>query len=411
MPAGSIPPKRRKRRRRRRRRNPPEQSRSSRVTSWRRWSAFFGRSRRGISEHTFSESPSKRHDTFLSKGCHSRETLTSEASVEPRGRVRVLGLLAPSGCYMRLAAGVVALVVCVHAGLWTLLRDESKAPNVEGPLASLSFSPYRGSTSPAAGNRPVASQIRYDLKIISPYTRAIRTYSSTGGVELVPGIATEFDLRVTLGAWIDKDEKRNEQELRAAIDLAKKHRNINAIVVGNETVYRQEKTVEELIKTIQRVKRESPVPVTTGEIWHIWIEHPELASAVDFIAAHILPYWEGFSEKVAVDQAVTIYNRLRQAFPGKRIVIAEFGWPSAGYNLKNANPGAFEQAEVLRTFVRKAEAFGIDYNIVEAIDQPWKIFEGGVGPYWGIFDAARQPKFPWTGALSDPEHWKLAGLA
>jgi exo-beta-1,3-glucanase (GH17 family)/cellulose synthase/poly-beta-1,6-N-acetylglucosamine synthase-like glycosyltransferase len=312
---------------------------------------------------------------------------------------------------MRLAAGVVALVVCVHAGLWTLLRDESKAPNIEGPLASISFSPYHGSAHPDSGNRPTPSQIQSDLKIISPHTRAIRTYSSTGGVELVPGIATEFDLRVTAGAWIDKDEKRNEKELRAAIDLAKRHRNINAIVVGNETIYRDEKKVDELIKIIQRVKRESPVPVTTGEIWSVWRDHPELVSAVDFIAVHILPYWEGRSHATAVDDAIGAYNLLRQRYPGKRIVIAEFGWPSAGYNLKNANPGRIEQAEVLRDFVARAEALGIDYNIVEATDQPWKIFEGSVGPYWGLFDANRKPKFSWTGPVIHPEHWKLAGLA
>ena len=75
--------------------------------------------------------------------------------------------------------------------------------------------------------------------------------------------------------------------------------------------------------------------------------------------------------------------------PGKRIVIAEFGWPSAGYNFHNANPGRIEQAEVLRDFVTRADAYGIDYNIVEAIDQPWKTMEGGVGPYWGLFDASR----------------------
>jgi exo-beta-1,3-glucanase (GH17 family)/cellulose synthase/poly-beta-1,6-N-acetylglucosamine synthase-like glycosyltransferase len=312
---------------------------------------------------------------------------------------------------MRLVAGVVALVVCVHAGLWVLLHDQSKAPDVEGPLASVSFSPYHGSTHPDSGNRPTAAQIRSDLKIIAPLTRAIRTYSSTGGVELVPGIATEFDLRVAVGAWIDKDEKRNEQELRAALDLARKHRNVNAIVVGNETVYRGDKTPEELIRTIQKVKRETPVPVTTGEIWHVWIEHPELASAVDFIAAHILPYWEGFSERQAVDQAVLIYDKLRRTFPGKRVVIAEFGWPSAGYNFKDANPGRVAQAEVLRDFVARAEALGIDYNIVEATDQPWKTFEGSVGPYWGLFDANRQPKFAWTGPITHPEYWKVAGLA
>ena len=102
---------------------------------------------------------------------------------------------------------------------------------------------------------------------------------------------------------------------------------------------------------IQRVKRSTTVPVTTGEIWHVWIEHPELVSAVDYIAAHILPYWEGFSDEQAVDQAILIYDKLRQAYPGKRIVIAEFGWPSAGYNMHNANPGRIEQAVVLRDFV------------------------------------------------------------
>jgi len=102
---------------------------------------------------------------------------------------------------------------------------------------------------------------------------------------------------------------------------------------------------------------------------------------------------------------------LRQAYPGKRIVIAEFGWPSAGYNLKNAEPGRIEQAVVLRDFVSRAEAFGIDYNIVEAIDQPWKIFEGGVGPYWGLFDAARHPKFSWTGSITNPDHWPPPNFA
>ena len=150
----------------------------------------------------------------------------------------------------------------------------------------------------------------------------------------MPGIASEFGLRVTIGAWIDKNQERNEREIRSVIDLAHRHSNINGIFVGNETIYRGEQTVPELIAKIQRVKRAVNVPVTTGEIWNVWMEHPELVSAVDFIAAHILPYWEGISEQQAVDQAILIYDKLRQAYPGKRVVIAEFGWPSAGYNLQ-----------------------------------------------------------------------------
>jgi exo-beta-1,3-glucanase (GH17 family)/cellulose synthase/poly-beta-1,6-N-acetylglucosamine synthase-like glycosyltransferase len=312
---------------------------------------------------------------------------------------------------MRTVAVVVALVVCVHAGLWTLLQRQQAVSNVDGPLASISYSPYTRSQHPDYGDRPTAEQIRADLKILSPYTQAIRTYSSTGGGELVPAIAAEFGLKVTLGIWIDKNEARNEREIQAAIALARRYSNVNAIVVGNETTLRAEKSIDDLVRLIQRVKRQSPVPVTTGEIWTVWIDHPELASAVDFIAAHILPYWDGFSATQAVDKTIEFYDKLRAAHPGKRIVIAEFGWPSAGYNMREADPGRIEQASVLREFISRAEAYGIDYNIIEAFDQPWKTNEGGVGMYWGVFDASRHAKFAWTGLVNDPDHWKIGALA
>ncbi|HEY6602931.1 MAG TPA: glycosyltransferase [Xanthobacteraceae bacterium] len=312
---------------------------------------------------------------------------------------------------MRTVAVVVALVACVHAGFWTLLQRQQAVANIDAPLASISYSPYTRSQHPDHGDRPTPAQIRADLKILSPYTQAIRTYTSTGGGELVPAIAAEFGLKVTLGIWIDKNEDRNEREIQAAIALARRYSNINAIVVGNETTLRAEKSIDELVRLIQRVKRQSPVPVTTGEIWTVWIEHPELASAVDFIAAHILPYWDGFHATQAVDKTVEFYTKLRQVHPGKRVVIAEFGWPSAGYNMREADPGRIEQASVLRDFVSRAEAYGIDYNIIEAFDQPWKTNEGGVGMYWGIFDASRHAKFAWTGLVSDPDHWKIGVIA
>src|SRR6187401_753603 len=312
---------------------------------------------------------------------------------------------------MRVVVFVGVLIACIHASVWAVSRDIISAPAFNGQLASVSYTPFDGSAHPDSGRRSSAEQIRADLKAITPYTRMIRTYSSTGGAELIPEVAREFGLRVSIGAWIVKNTDRNEREMRAVIDLAKRHRNVDSVVVGNETIFRGEQTTDELIRKIQRVKRETSVPVTTGEIWNAWIEHPELVSAVDFIAAHVLPYWEGISETAAVDQAIRIYDQLRQAYPGKRIVIAEFGWPSAGYNRRAANPDPLIQARVLRNFVSRAEALGIDYNIIEAYDQPWKTFEGGVGPYWGMFDTSRQPKFSWTGPISDPDHWKLAGIA
>ncbi len=312
---------------------------------------------------------------------------------------------------MRAIVAVLLFVTAAHAAIWGGLREERQAPDFNGILPSVSYAPFVGTGHPDVDNIPDAEKIRADLKKLSPLTKAIRLYSSTGGVELVPPIAAEFGLKVTVGAWIDKNTERNEREIAAAIDLAKHNSNVVGIVVGNETIYRGEQKVEDLIELIQRVKKQANVPVTTGEIWNIWRDYPQLASSVDFIAAHILPYWENFTDKQAVDQAMYIYGHLREIFPGKRIVIAEFGWPSAGYNLKNANPGPFEQASVLRNFVTRADAIGMDYNIVEAIDQPWKFFEGGVGPYWGILNASREPKFAWSGPIVDQDYWKVATIA
>jgi exo-beta-1,3-glucanase (GH17 family)/cellulose synthase/poly-beta-1,6-N-acetylglucosamine synthase-like glycosyltransferase len=311
---------------------------------------------------------------------------------------------------MRAVVAVLLFVATIHAALWGVFRDKEQAPDFAGVLPSVSYAPFeRGHT--VADSVADSERVRADLKKLSTLTRAVRLYSSTEGSELVPPIAAEFGLKVTVGAWIDKNVDRNEREIDAAINLARRNSNVIGVVVGNETIYRGEQKVDDLIELIKRVKKSVNVPVTTGEIWNIWRDNPELAYSVDFIAAHVLPYWENFTDRQAVDQAVAMYQLLRDQFPGKRIVIAEFGWPSAGYNLQNAVPGPFQQAVVLRNFVKRAEAIGMEYNIVEAIDQPWKFFEGGVGPYWGILDASREPKFAWTGPVVNENYWKLATIA
>ena len=310
------------------------------------------------------------------------------------------------------AAAIIAVVTGFHAAVWYSLRPQASAPAITERFASLSFAPYdRTVRHPDKGPPVTAKQIRSDVDAVADYTKAIRTYSSTGGLELIPSIAGERGLRVSVGAWIDKDETRNALEIQNAVGLAKQNSNVDALVVGNETIFRGEKSAEEMAELIRKVKRQTNVPVTTGEIWNVWLDHPELVSAVDFIAAHILPYWEGVPAEQVVDRSIDIYNRLRAAYPGKRIVIAEFGWPSAGYNRDAAVPGEIAQADVIRTFTTRADALGIDYNIIEAFDAPWKSFEGSVGQYWGVFDADRHLKFSLSGPLTKKTYERTALLA
>jgi cellulose synthase/poly-beta-1,6-N-acetylglucosamine synthase-like glycosyltransferase/exo-beta-1,3-glucanase (GH17 family) len=305
---------------------------------------------------------------------------------------------------MRIAAIVICLMACLHLGLRSIDRSQWSAPDVADPLPSLSYNRFVGSSS----ERLQPARIRADLAVIATRAKAVRTYASTRGLELVPEIADEFGLKVTVGAWIGTDDARNAKEIASALALARENHNVSRIIVGNEVLFRHEKTATELADLVRRAKRDSPVPVATAEPWQQWLAHPELADAVDMIFAHVIPYWQGFNQKTAVEQSLAIYDRLKQVFPNKPIVIGEAGWPSAGYNYLDSVPSPGAQAAVLREFAARANALGIDYNIVEAIDQPQKLFEGAVGPYWGIFDASLRPKFAWTGPiLTDPDRWKV----
>jgi glucan 1,3-beta-glucosidase len=101
---------------------------------------------------------------------------------------------------MRSVAVVVALVACLHAGAWAVRQTQASAPNFEGVLNSVSYSPFTTAAHPdLEGSRPTEERIRADLKAIAPYTRAIRLYSSTGGLEQVPNLAEYFGLPVALG--------------------------------------------------------------------------------------------------------------------------------------------------------------------------------------------------------------------
>ena len=315
---------------------------------------------------------------------------------------------------MRSVVAVIALVACVHAGLWALATRQSSAPAFDGQLASVSYAPFAAIARSRCGDRRAPNKSAPTSSCSRRCTRSIRTYSSTGGVELVPGIAREFGLRVTVGAWIDKNTRTaTSAKSQSAIDLARGTATSTASSSATKRSTAATQTVADLIKQDPaRQARRVRVPVTTGEIWNVWIEHPELVSAVDYIAAHVLPYWEGLPARPRRSiRRSCIYDKLRQAYPGKRIVIAEFGWPSAGYNYHERLPGPHRAGRGAARFRRARRRLGIDYNIIEAFDQPWKTFEGGVGPYWGLFDAQRQPKFAWTGPIADPDHWKLAGIA
>src|SRR6202140_1494475 len=98
---------------------------------------------------------------------------------------------------MRAVFAGLFLVTSADAAMWGAFRERQQAPDFTGVLPSVSYAPFEGTGHPDVDNIPSAEKIRADMKRLAPLTRAIRLYSSTGGVEMGPPIAAGFRLTGT----------------------------------------------------------------------------------------------------------------------------------------------------------------------------------------------------------------------
>ncbi|MCL2589625.1 MAG: beta-1,6-glucan synthase [Betaproteobacteria bacterium] len=251
-------------------------------------------------------------------------------------------------------------------------------------------------------------QIEEDLRALSVITGCVRIYSTDNGLDQVPEVARGLGLKVLLGAWIGYGQKKNAIELERALTLANVYRDtVRALIVGNEVLLRRERTAAEMRVLLDSVRAKSPVPITYADVWEYWLKNADLAAHVDFVTVHILPFWE--DDPVNIERALTHVAEVREktgaVFAGKSVLIGETGWPGAGLQRGESLPSKVNQARYIREFVHRAHALGWDYNLIEAIDQPWKrALEGTVGGHWGMLDAdTLQTKFPLSGLISERE--------
>ena len=314
-----------------------------------------------------------------------------------------------------------ALVACVYvmaaatilAWLWGSGRPVPLAGVAGGRVQCLSYSPPHA--DPADARITPVARIRADLEHLAAYTKCVRTYSVYNGLDQVPEIARELKLKVMLGIWIGEDKKQNEWELKRALQLTQSHRDvIESLVVGNEVLLRREQTPAALKQYIRRVRAATDLPITYADVWEFWERYPQVAEDVSFVTVHMLPYWEDFP--VAVERAVPhigrVLQRMQRVFPRHPVMIGEAGWPSAGRQRAGAVPSRVNQARFFREFTRYADQHGVQYNFIEAFDQPWKrTLEGTVGGAWGLFDAQSRLKFPLEGAVENNPRWHIPALA
>ena len=219
----------------------------------------------------------------------------------------------------------------------------------------IAYSPFGRYNSPGSSSLDI-THVEQDMKTLSQITNLIRLYSSGELLDNLAISAQKHNLDIIAGAWIGTSPKRNNAQISSLIEQSQNHSNIKKLLVGNEALLRGELNPSQLIEHITLARNETALPVSTAEPWHVWLDNPELVKAVDFIAVHILPYWEGISAEQSVPYIDMRLRELRTSYPDKPLLLAEVGWPSDGLKRNHAIPSPENQATFAENFAKYARA-------------------------------------------------------
>lgn len=259
-------------------------------------------------------------------------------------------------------------------------------------LHGICFSPYMEGQN--IGDSLSEAQIQRRMAIVSPHTKWVRSFSCTEGNEFIPKAAHEKGLKTMVGAWIDTNKAKNEEEIKALISLAQKGY-VDMAVVGNEVLLRNDLTKQELIHYIRQVKKALPnIPVGYVDAYFQFKEHTDLVDACDVILANCYPFWEGCAIDQASGYLKQMYTVTKEAARGKKVIIAETGWPDQGTGNAQAQPS---EENAMRYFINSqnwAQQENIETFYFSSFDESWKVrHEGDVGQAWGLWNKNEQLKY------------------
>jgi exo-beta-1,3-glucanase (GH17 family) len=263
---------------------------------------------------------------------------------------------------------------------------------LENGMHGLCFSMYEDGQKP--GDVITDEQVRRRIQIIKPHTKWVRSFSCVEGNEHIPRIAHQNGMKTLVGAWLGHDLEMNEAEIEGLLALAKEGC-VDIAAVGNEVLYRNDLTEEQLLDYIHLVKEALPgIPVGYVDAYYEFSHRPKIAEACDVILSNCYPYWEGCSIEDSLNHMQQMFGQATHAGNGKKVIITETGWPSKGSSLK----GAVSSRENAMKYFINSQLWSAKENIemfyFSSFDESWKVgAEGDVGSYWGLWDKNETPKF------------------
>ena len=244
------------------------------------------------------------------------------------------------------------------------------------------------------GDKVSEDQIRRRLEVLAPHTKWIRTFSSTKGHEMIPGIAREFDLKVMVGAWLNDDLTNNRLEMEGLFALANQNL-VDLAAIGNEVLYRSDIGIETLLAYLAEAKEHLPhIPIGYADAYYEFVQRSSLVDACDVIYCNCYPFWEGTPFDQSLGHLDHMFQQTKEVAKCKRIIVSETGWPGKGQAVSLAEPGTLN---AMKYFIN-ACLWSINHDIelfyFSSFDESWKLMsEGGVGPHWGIWDQHLRLKY------------------
>ena len=265
---------------------------------------------------------------------------------------------------------------------------------IQDGMHGICFSMYEDGQKP--GDEISMAQVERRVKILKPYVGAIRSFSFTEGNEFVPVAAKKHGLRTLVGAWLGDDKEENEKEIEGLIALAKAG-HVDVAAVGNEVLYRNDLTLEELVGYMKRVKEALAgldIPIGYVDAYYEFSRHPIIVEHSDVILANLYPYWEGCPIDYSLGHMQAMYGQVVDAAQGKPIIITETGWPSQGGGLRGAIASEKAAMKYFIDTMRWTKENDIPNFYFSSFDESWKVGpEGKVGAYWGLWDKNEKLKF------------------
>ncbi len=271
------------------------------------------------------------------------------------------------------------------------LHDYFQAYPEKG-MHGIGFSAYEEGQTP--GDELSLAQVQRRMSVLKPYVQWLRSLSCIQGNQLIPVVARQSGLKTLVVAWLGKDIEKTDRELEGLIKLAQDGY-VDIAAVGNEVMYRDDLTEEQLLDYIRRFKAAVPeVPVGYVDAYYEFEDRPAITKLCDVILANCYPFWEGCSIEYSLLYMKDMYRRTQEIAAGKKVIITETGWPNKGQIFYGAQPS---EENAIRYFLNAqhwAHTDDVDMFYFSSFDESWKVgAEGDVGAYWGLWDKNEKLKY------------------